>query len=374
MSPATSSAGGRLSGGLLAALLAIPLAACGSGGAAPAAAPASGGAQVAVGDCQLDQALLDAARTEGTVHQMGSTIQPPVVAQMQQILTDEYGIALQISSVRAAETLERIRTETLSGNQTIDTVALGVQYGELMKREGLSEPFLPDGVRENLVEQAEFDADGYWYPFQISLYGVAVNTALTDPASIDDWWALADGTVTGPMVVADPTLGSGGFTWSVAMLNDERFGAEYLTQLGARPNLQYGPVHADNVRRVVAGDAAAYFPFGAFSLGEIGEDARDRVELVYPGGVPYAAPHNLSLVAGAPHPNAARVLMCFLMGAEGQALIAEGGQTPARQGVPVTDERFDLETYGDAIPPYLNEVIDAQDQVETFVREYYQRS
>lgn len=358
----------RSSAAITAALL-LGLAAC--GGDTATSTSGSGADAADVEDFGLGADVLEAAREEGELSYVGSTLQAETGERIQTIMRDTYGIEVTITPLRAAETLERLRTEERAGNRTIDVVGLGVQYGAVMKEEGLSEAFQPEGFPEFFVDAAEYDEEGYWYPFQLTLYGVAVNSAQMDPSDISSWDSLADGSVSEPMVIADPSIGSGGFTWSVAMQEDAEFGPDYLEELGGQDNLQLGPVHADNVARLARGDVAAYFPFGAFSLAELQGSAADDVELVYPGGIPYVGPINLSLTKDAPHHNAAQVFMSFLMSEEGQTLIAEGGQTPTRTDIEVPDERYHLATYDRVIETNLEAVLENHENVEEFSQQYF---
>ncbi|SCG77961.1 ABC transporter substrate-binding protein [Micromonospora inositola] len=355
---------------VLAVVLAGALAACGDDAKSGAG---SAGTSSQADDFGLGADVLAKARDEGSVNHVGSTLNPDIAKQMQNIMKDRYGIKLSITPLRAAETLERLRAEQRAGNRTVDTVGLGVQYGEIMKKEGLSEAFKPTGFPGFLTKAAEFDEDGFWYPFQLTLYGVAVNKSKLDPSKVSDWWSLADGSITEPVIFADPLLGSGGFTWAVAMEGEEKYGASYLNTLGERSNVQLGPVHADNVARLVRGDVAAYFPFGAFSIGEIKGSGRDRVELVFPGGKPYIGPANLSMTKGAPHANAAKVWMSFLMSEEGQTLVAKGGLTPARSNIKVPDPKSDMAHYTEVIETRLDNVIANHEQVEAFSQKYFGR-
>lgn len=351
---------------VLAAAIALALTAC--GGNSGASAESNG---TPADDFGLGQDVLAKAKDEGTVNYAGSTLSPDISKKMQKILKDEYGIKLTVTPLKAAQALERLRSEARAGNRVLDTVGLGVQYGEVMKKEGLSEPFKPTGFPDFMSPATEFDAEGYWYPFQVGLYGVAVNKKLLDPSKVTSWKSLSDGSVDKSLVMADPSVGSGGFTWAVAMEGEPGYGDSYLTTLGDRPNLQMGPVHADNVARLARGDVAAYFPFSAYSLHEIQGSAKNDIELVYPGNTPYIAPINLSLVKQAPHPNAARVWVSFLMSDAGQKLVAEGGQTPVRKGVTVPDPKFDLAKYPEVVETRLADVIAKQDQVESFSQQFF---
>lgn len=322
-------------------------------------------------DFGLGGNVLAQAREEGTVNLGGPTFDPAFVEVVQEIMLDRYGIEVTATPLRAGQAVERVRTEQSSGNAFIDVLGLGAQYGEVVKSEGLSQPFKPEGFPDLLVPEAEFDEEGYWYPFSLTPMGVAVNRSVIDPALIQDWWSLADGSIDETMVLADPALGAAGFTWSVSMEADSEYGEPFLSELGTRPNLQLGPVHADTVARLVRGDIGAYFPFGAYSLSELVGNSADEIELVYPGDSPYLVPVNLMLLASAPHPNAAKVFISFLMSEEGQTLASQDNPIPSRRGIAVADPKFNMQLYGDVIGTSIASVLARQGEIEAFAEKYF---
>jgi ABC-type Fe3+ transport system substrate-binding protein len=53
-------------------------------------------------------------------------------------------------------------------------------------------------------------------------------------------------------------------------------------------------------------------------------------------------PIGMAVVKNGPHPNAARLFIDWMLSEEGQAVVAQGGDTPARAGVHATNPDSDL--------------------------------
>ena len=124
-----------------------------------------------------------------------------------------------------------------------------------------------------------------------------------------------------------------------------------------QPGIDYtGKLHkAGNVLRVVGTT-----PYAQFVKGEIpiwigyendGLKAKhtdglgDAVAVVIPKEASAAAPYAISLVKNAPHPNAARLWLNFIMTEMGQGIFAQGFVRPAVPGVKIPD------SVADKLPP-----------------------
>ena len=170
------------------------------------------------------------------------------------------------------------------------------------------------------------DPDGYWYGFAARARVLIVNTNLVRPeevpASIRD---LADAKWRGRTGIAKPLFGT--TATHVACL---------FAKVGDEPARRLLESFKANGVRILQGNKACAEMVGrgelAFALTDtddaLGEiDAGRPVKIVFPdadGMGTLLLPNALSMVRGAPHPEAAAKLIDYLVSPEVEALLAEG--------------------------------------------------
>ncbi|MEW2400827.1 extracellular solute-binding protein [Streptomyces sp. NPDC046862] len=91
------------------------------------------------------------------------------------------------------------------------------------------------------------------------------------------------------------------------------------------------------VEKVVSGEYDASFNLSGGVAVPAAEGSGGLLGWTYCDEGTVVVPRAASVVRTAPHPNAARLFVDFLLSAEGQAAVARGGLTPYREGVEQTD-------------------------------------
>jgi iron(III) transport system substrate-binding protein len=182
---------------------------------------------------------------------------------------------------------------------------------------------------------ADYSAPGYWAASGLSNIIILLNTRKVDQANVpQSWWDLAKPYWKDKLTIDNLEVSGTGYNWLTAIVDNESLGWKFIEALGKnRPGLERG--HAGMAQKVAAGEYAGAAEMSDFHLKNL-RDAAASVPLrgVWPQeGVP-SEPWTAAILKRAPHPNAARLFLDFLLSREGQALYVETmGWTSARPDV-----------------------------------------
>jgi len=270
--------------------------------AQPATAPAADWAKVEA-----------AAKKEGAVV-LYTTSNSEIVPTIMKKFEARYGIPVDILRGRGSELRERVRTEITSGRTVGDVFHSGntlraVDLGQLQKHEPLPNtarliPLLKD--------------DGYFSPTNIAPFGVLMNTDLVKQQDEPKVWAdLLDPKWRGKILVDDPRApGQGNAT---VMVLEQKFGREFLDKFAAQ-NITISTDNAAAERRVAQGEYAFYV---GFSLANVLRMRGLPIKGFIPAeGAPYTA-SVATIIKDAPHPNAARLLLNFILDDAAQTVFSD---------------------------------------------------
>lgn len=165
---------------------------------------------------------------------------------------------------------------------------------------------------------AQYKDEGYWVGMRAVTLGMAYDPQrLKKEEAPQRWQDLLQGRFRGKVGLKDAE--TAGAAYALVFLLRERYGTAFLEGLGAqRPNI-YKTVSQmqEALRRgeitVAAGDVG-------LSEGEGAEGAGELVFVWPKDGVPMMV-GPVAILAGAPHPNCARLFEDFLLSAEGQQVV-----------------------------------------------------
>jgi iron(III) transport system substrate-binding protein len=182
----------------------------------------------------------------------------------------------------------------------------------------------------------EYSAPGYWAASGVSNIIIMLNTRKVDEANIpQSWWDLTKPYWKNKLTIDNLEVSGTGYNWLTAIVADDNIGWKFIEALGKnKPGLERG--HAGMAQKVAAGEYAGAAEMSDFHLKNIRDAAASvPVRGVWPKeGVP-SEPWTTAILKRAPHPNAARLFLDFLLSREGQALYVETmGWTSARADVP----------------------------------------
>ena len=177
---------------------------------------------------------------------------------------------------------------------------------------------------EHATYPREYSAPGYWAASGVSNIIILVNTRKVDEANIpQSWWDLAKPFWKDKLTIDNLEVSGTGYNWLTAIVNDASLGWRFIEALGKnRPGIERG--HAGMAQKVAAGEYAGAAEMSDFHLKNL-RDAAAAVPLrgVWPSeGVP-SEPWTSAILKRAPHPNAARLFLDFLLSREGQSLYVQ---------------------------------------------------
>ncbi len=224
---------------------------------------------------------------------------------------------------------ERPRCDVFWNNEIVNTIRL--------KQEGLLQEYRPEAAAGY---PATFrDPDGMWTGFAARARVLLVNTDLVKPDQMPDSVEdLADPAWKGRTGIAKPLFGT--TATHVACIHASR-GADGLREFFDRLKGNDIVIESSN-KSVALSVAAGKLAFGLTDTDDaiIEVDAGKPVTIVYPDSAPDQAgtlfiPNTLAIIKGAPHPEAARLLVEYLLTPEVETVLAEGpsAQIPVNPAV-----------------------------------------
>ena len=276
-----------------------------------------------------DQALIDAAKKEGQVTWYTVQIIQQIVRPIAEGFERKYAIRVDYVRANSAEIGLRVTNEAKAGRVQASVID-GAQTTPVLKREGLVVKWTPDAD----LPKKLFDPDGYWVACNYYINTPGFNTDLvprgSEPRTFED---LLDPKWKGKMAWnIQPSISAGqGFAGSVLIAMGEAKARTYLASL-SKQNITPLKVSGRQVLDLVI---AGEYPIGlqifnnhAFISASQGAPV-DWIRM-QPPLVTYSV---MSLLKGAPSPNAGKLLIDYIVSEEGQKIFAEAGELPVHPQV-----------------------------------------
>jgi iron(III) transport system substrate-binding protein len=239
---------------------------------------------------------------------------PKPVARFQ----EKYGIAVDILIGRGGEIRERARTEVAVGRAIGDVVLNGISTimeqatGGDFQQHGP----LPSGGRI----QTSYINDGILVPGYATSWAMLVNTNLVKPGEEPKSWRdLADPKWKGKILVDNPLSPGGGQATFTVFL--DKFGRGFLEQMAAQ-NLMLSEQYTLAEPRLARGEFAIYMPFIVSNIFNLRGLPVRGVAPIEGKTFSYQA---AAILKNAPHPNAARLFLEFMLGDEAQDMFVDLG-------------------------------------------------
>lgn len=289
--------------------------------------------------------IVDAAKKEGRV-----VVSIPTSADLRKALDSEFkkafpSIELELNAARGSININKIAEEQNAGVHTMD-LHLG---GTASIISGLLAPNFLDPVMPAMILPEVRDPK-YWWGGHIwadeakkYIYGFTAfmtesiwcNTTLVKPEEINSWESLLDPKWKGKIAILDPrSPGAGESNWAFLLRIK---GEQFLSRLAAQDmtvgrNLrQLGEAVARGKSAISIG--VSYYTYVPFIKAGLPVRSISNIKEGY-----YAATGsgNLAIVKDAPHPNAAKVFVNWLLSKDGQSVFTKALGQPTR--------RFDVDT------------------------------
>jgi iron(III) transport system substrate-binding protein len=213
------------------------------------------------------------------------------------------------------------------------------QYPALKARGALAE-YRPAGA-EGLLPLFKAMADpGYFYPSTAISHLIIYNKLKVAAADAPKTWLdLLDPKWKGRVATGHPAFSGCTGVWVVEM--KKLYGWEYFEKL-ARNNPRIGRSGNDPVTLVNAGEALVGPGPGSTSFQQV--DKGNPIVPVYPSDGTGLCVGPAAVMAGAPHPNAARLFMEWLLGEDFAKFAAANHGDPVRPGLTLGSGQKSLDT------------------------------
>ncbi len=282
-----------------------------------------------------DQALIDAARKEGSVTWYTTLIVDQFVRPAAAAFEKKYGVKVNYIRADHNDVLLRILNEGKAGRMQAD-VFDGFSQVVSLDKEGMVLHWSPDAAKR--FPKHLYDPEGRWIASNLYVLTPGFNTDLvpkgTEPRTFED---LLNPKWKGKMAWSSnvSASGSAGFIGTVLTHMGEEKGMAYLNKLAAQ-NITGVRVSARQLLDlVIAGEYAIglqifnYHPGISAAKGAHVDWIKMEPALAALGAV--------SITKPAPHENAAKLLLDFLTSPEGQQLFRDADYMPVDPDVPPRD-------------------------------------
>lgn len=278
-----------------------------------AGAPGSASAQ-----SDWDKVVAEAKKEGKVVIYNGTNFK--IVRQLGDVFQNEYGITVEVLDGRASEIRERIRTEQAAGRAIGDLIYSGATSITLQAAEGAFKPHGGVPLGKNLAEP--FTDNGTFLPANAGNFALLINTNLVKE-DIKSWKFLEDPKWAGKILSDDPRALGGGQVWFEVTYRT--LGRDFHEKVAAHKPV-ISRVWAESNRRIARGEFPIYLPF---NVSEYQTLKGLPVKVIIPDeGIPFV-PFGSALLKDAPHPNAARLFMNFMLDPAQQLKFATEGFRPA---------------------------------------------
>jgi iron(III) transport system substrate-binding protein len=270
--------------------------------------------------------LEDGAKTEGEVVLYSSLNNEQIVTLIDAFKKKYPFIKPSFYRGTSERVLQRASTEAKAGRFAVDVAtAAGFQL-ELMKESGLTQKYVPPEAA--FYNDGFKDPDGHWVSVHSLLNSMAYNTQLVKlgeaPKKYEDLLAPRWKGRLG-VNIQDPE-------WYVNL--QRRWGKEkarnFLKALAAQqPGVRDG--HNITAQLLAAGEFNAVSNTYAHIAARI-KNQGGPVQYVFDEPV-ITYVHPIALMKSAPHPSAGKLLIAFILSAEGQRMLREQGRVPSHRDI-----------------------------------------
>jgi iron(III) transport system substrate-binding protein len=270
----------------------------------------------------ITPALIEAARKEGRVTWYTSVDLPLAERIAKAFETKFPGVACRVERSGAERVFQRIGQEYASNIHAVDVVnSSDAAHLIVWKTKGWLAPFVPEDVARYYPAEHK-DPDGTFASFRIFLCPMGYNTNLVKAEEAPKSYAdILDPKWAGKIVKAHPSYSGTILTATFQIARD--IGWEFFEKLAKQRIMQVQSA-SDPPKKLALGERALMadgIEYGMFQAKERGQP----VELIYPAeGTPLIVGPN-AIFSGAPNPNAARLLQCYMFTAECQQLSIDHG-------------------------------------------------
>ncbi len=278
-----------------------------------------------------DQALVDAAKKEGSVTWYTTLIINQFTRPASEAFEKKYGIKVDYVRADPNDIGLRISNEAKAGRVQAD---LFDSFGlPALVRAGFVEKWIPDTAKR--LPRQYWDRNNYWAASNIYVLTPGFNTELikkgTEPKTFED---LLDPKWRGKMVWSSRLTASGapGFVGAALTEMGERKGLDYLQKLSAQKIVNVDAASRQIMDQIIAGEYSMGLQmFNHHAVISAGQGAPSAWIPMEPATVVLNV---VQMTSNSPHPNAGKLLFDFLESEEAQKIFRDADYIPVDPAVP----------------------------------------
>ncbi len=282
-----------------------------------------------------DQAMIDAAKKEGQVVWYTTQIIDQFARPAAAAFEKKYGVKVSYVRANSNEVALRVLNEAKAGRMQAD-VFDGTGATASLKKEGVVAKFIPENAKRFPKEY--IDAEGYWVATNLYVLTPGYNTELikkgTEPKTFQD---LLDPKYKGKIAWNSTSSSSAGpgFVGIVLDTMGEEKGKAYLRELAKQQPAGLAVAARQVLDQVIAGEYA--IALNIFNNHAVISAAKGAPVDWIPMDPALGVLSVISVTKDAPHPNAGRLFVEFLMSEEGQKIYRDAEYLPVDPNVPPKD-------------------------------------
>lgn len=246
-------------------------------------------------------------------------------------------IQMDIYRGGAVEVLTRLLAEEAAKKHIVDVVLISGGEGLTLKKKGFygkyispQSKFFPEGFK---------DPEGGWTDVYMSMNGIVYNTKLVSPQDVPTSWH----DLLNPKWKGKIGMDTRSFEWFgyILKIMGEKNGLEYMEKLSEQ-KVRFYPGRPAVNQLLAAGEISLALGYKADIEGK-----KDKGAAVEWAGIEPIIPsiHPFGLSAHAPHPNAAKLFVDFMLSREGQETWARLYYGPSRPDVKPLRMKKELKIY-----------------------------
>jgi len=282
---------------------------------------------------RADTAALEAAaRLEGTLTWYVAQVDGETAELMGRAFTAQYpGVKVAVIRTTGQVAYERL-TQDLKNNAPQCDVFSTTDISHmpaLMQKKALAN-YTPDNAAALASAFKGLGQDGYWYPNHSTLMMIIYSTKNVLPEDAPkNWPDLLDPKWKGKVAFGHPAFSGYVGVWTVQMR--KLYGWSYFEKL-AKNNPRIGRSGNDPITLLNAGECVT--GLGPLATALLTASKGNPMAIQYPTDGSMLCIGPSGVLANAPHPNAGRLFMNWLLSRECAQVMADNFQTPVRDDVP----------------------------------------
>ena len=282
-----------------------------------------------------DAALIAAAQKEGEVVWYTTQIISQLVRPVSAAFEKKYGVKVRAARANSTEVSVKIINESRAGRPQSD-VFDGTSTVVPLKKEGYVLKWLPDPAKAYPAQYK--DPEGYWVANNLYFLAPGFNTRLVPRGSEPrTYQALLDPKWRGKMVWSASATNSGGPGLIGTVLTEmgDTAGMDYLRALAKQNIANVAGAAREALDQVIAGEyQIALQIFNHHPVISAKKGAPVDWIKIEPATATLSV---ISVHKSAPHPNAAKLLVDFIISKEGQEVFRTADYITAHPDVPASD-------------------------------------